>query len=99
MSSEFLYARFKEDVKHADNESPPLWNIHALEKGHLLTPADFGCSHQNIYEGFAEMAEKYPDHPCLGTRVENEYKWISYSESKAKIDNFAKGMLKEGLAP
>jgi len=51
----FTYARFKEDVKHAENESAPLWNVHALEKGHLLTPADFGVNFNNVYEGFADM--------------------------------------------
>lgn len=45
------------------------------------------------------MVQKYPDHPCLGTRVGDEYKWISYNETKLKVDGMARGMLKEGLTP
>lgn len=73
MSSDFIYARFKEDVKHAENESAPLWNIEALEKGHLLTPADLGVTFHSVYEGFEDAVKNNPERPCLGTRVENEY--------------------------
>lgn len=45
------------------------------------------------------MASQYPDHPCLGKRIGDEYKWITYQETKDRIDAFSKGMLKEGLAP
>jgi len=70
-----------------------------LEKGHLLAPSDFGITHQSIYEGFEDNAQKYPDHPCLGTRVGDEFKWISYALTFDKVNNFAKGMLKENMTP
>jgi len=94
MNSDFIYAKFKEDVKHAENESAPLWNLQSLEKGHLLAPSDFGVPFHNVYDGFEDAALKYPERHCLGTRVGNEYKWTTYEQTHTKIVSFSKGMLK-----
>ena len=45
------------------------------------------------------MVKAYPEHPCLGTRVGDDYKWITYSQTYEKVKHFSHGLLSQNLTP
>ena len=52
---------------------------------------------KTIIQLFEENVEKYPNNPLLLEKKTDKYESTSYKEAKAKIENFAAGLLSLGI--
>eukprot|EP00762_Andalucia_godoyi_P006006 ANDGO_00058.mRNA.1 Fatty acyl-CoA synthetase B len=54
---------------------------------------------KTVYDLFEYACAKYGDKPLYGTRVGEEYQWISYKQFYARVKNVASGMIHAQISP
>ena len=52
-----------------------------------------------MYKAFHRTVQLFPDGEAFGTRVENEYKWMTWKEAAEKAENLSYGIKAMNLAP
>eukprot|EP01125_Pyxidicula_operculata_P000757 TRINITY_DN1068_c5_g1_i1.p1 TRINITY_DN1068_c5_g1~~TRINITY_DN1068_c5_g1_i1.p1 ORF type:complete len:656 (-),score=167.42 TRINITY_DN1068_c5_g1_i1:1428-3395(-) len=79
-------------------ESDIYRNILTKDK-ELIQYIDDNKDIQTLYDAFNYAVDKYPSNMCLGWRVREEYKWMSYSTFRTRAKNLASALVGYGLTP
>lgn len=112
--SKWNRVKAKPDSKHEDDESSAYRNVDARDGlstsmfskcqtvDDLFTQAAHMCANLpciGYRELLSEEDEKQPNGRVFKKMILGNYKWLSYAEADARIDNFGRGLLALGQKP
>jgi len=94
--SKFTYANWNMDKEAEPGFSRELISTD-MEEGGVETYHYPGVD--TVIKGLDRTAARVPNNNCFGTRVGNEYEWMTFAEVKETAVNIAHGVEAFGLAP